>query len=257
MALHYHFSVDDVFDSLLRLSDWELDVTGDPVLALCRELGLEGCVTDLYLFRRMQGADGRWRRLDEITERAGEALAACPDLRFGPHAEDYATAPHAQAPAALRDTVEGLLEAIARFAPPAARARWLRLHYFSECFELAPLLASHGVKALLTTDKPAVAYRLDDAHRRVLAATGRADLVVEGAPLAMIRSHLRLESFVAEADDAPRFQARIDAALDMHGFVTLFTHEVDLADARVRRLARTAVAHLLRRGVPAVQRLEP
>jgi hypothetical protein len=67
-----------------------------------------------------------------------------------------------------------------------------------------------------------------------------------------VRSHLRLETFRDEAADPARFCDRIDAALDRHGLVTLFTHEIELDDPRVRSLAQAALAHLARRGVAPI-----
>ena len=39
--------------------------------------------------------------------------------------------------------------AIAHFVGPRQASRWVRLHYFSECFELAPFWRDKGVEALL------------------------------------------------------------------------------------------------------------
>ncbi len=247
--LGFHLSVDDVLESLLMLSDWRLGVDAQPFLAFCAQLASEGAITDLYLFRRMHGIDGRVRSLDEVVNPLViEALAKLAGVRFGPHAEDYATAPHAQALDRQAATMHGLFEVISRLASPEARARWVRLHYFSECFELAPLFREHGVEALLTTDKPVLTWRMGPRQAGELARLGR----TEANGLAMIRSHLRLENFVDEANDPARFMARIDKAFDSHGFVTLFTHEMDVADARVRTLALESVKHFARRGIPAI-----
>lgn len=231
------------------LSDWRLRVDAQPFLAFCSQLAAEGAITDLYLFRRMHGIDGRVRSLDEVANPlAIDALAGLAGVRFGPHAEDYATAPHAQALDRQAATMRGLFNVISRLALPEARARWVRLHYFSECFEIAPVFREHGVEALLTTDKPALTWRMGPRQAEELGRLGR----TEANGLAMIRSHLRLENFVGEADDPARFLARIDEALDSHGFVTLFTHETDMADVRVRTLALASVRHFARRGISPI-----
>ena len=101
-----------------------------------------------------------------------------------------------------------------------------------------------GVEALFTTDKPALAYRMDDDRKSEIARTGR----TTHNGLAFVQSHLRLEFFRDEADDPPRFCARIDEIIDRLGFVTLFTHEIELDDPRVRQLAVAALSHLEARG---------
>lgn len=244
----FHFSIDDVFGGLIDLSDADVSPARLPLFAFTEALAAEGAVTDLYLFRSGPDRDGRIRRLDEVSEGAARRLRGLAGVRFGPHAENYATAPHAQPIAAQRRTMAGLFSAIGRLSRAGQRSRWLRLHYFSECYELAPLWHAHGVEALLATDKPALAYRLPAAARAELGLTGRTSF----AGIDFVRSHLRLESFAAEAGDPPRFLARIDQALASHGFATLFTHEVELADPRVRGLAIAAVRHLAARGAPAL-----
>ena len=245
MNLTYHFSVDDVLASLLQLSDWRLDIGGQPCLAFLDRLHREyGAMIDLYLFERAVAPDGRVRQLREVDDRAVAALGAASGFRFGPHAVDHATAPHAQPLPDLIADMDRLCSTIARLAPPQRRSRWVRLHYFSEAWEAAEVWRRHGIEALMTTDKPAIAYRLEKPHREALARDGRTSR--DG--LGFVRSHLRLESFRRDARDPARFTSRIDEVLERHGFVTLFTHEIDLDDPAVRRLAETALGHLQRRG---------
>jgi hypothetical protein len=242
----FHLSVDDVFGAVMQLSDWGLPVAGQPMLAFLDRLHREtGAVTDLYLFAAAVLADGRRRRLDELTEAAAATLGAAPAFRWGPHARDYATAPHAQPAEEARADFAALLAGIGRIAPPARRSDWVRLHYFSELYELADLWSAHGITALMTTDRPAVAWRLPAAARAELAASGQ----TRHAGCGFVASHLRVEFFAAEAADPARFCARMDAALDRHGFVSVFTHEAELDDPRIRRLLAAACDHAARRGL--------
>jgi hypothetical protein len=249
MQLTYHFSVDDVLASLLQLSDWRLDVVGQPCLAFLDRLHREyGAMIDLYLFESAVAPDGRVRQLRDVDDRAIAALGAASGFRFGPHAIDYATAPHAQPAPDLIADMERLCATIARLTAPERRSRWVRLHYFSEVWEAAEVWRRHGIEALMTTDKPAIAYRLEPHYREALARAGR----TSRAGVGFVRSHLRLESLRGDADDPARFASRIDEVLDCHGFVTLFTHEIDLDDPAVRRLAETALGHLQRRGASPI-----
>lgn len=249
MAHRYHLSIDDVFGAVMQLSDWDLSIPDQPMLAFLARLARDhGAVTDLYLFERLTAPDGRVRDLGEVRPEAAERLSGTPALRYGPHARDYATPPHAQTPDELAQDMERLCAKIARFAPAERRSAWVRLHYFSEAWEAAEVWRRHGVEALMTTDRPAVAYRLGAAERAALSACGRA----EHEGVGFITSHLRFERHLDDADDPARFSARIDAALDRHGFVTLFTHEIDLDDPRTRRLMEHAVGYLSSRGVTPV-----
>ena len=240
----FHFSVDDVLGAVLQLSDWGVTVEQQPMLGLLARLHAEtGVESALYCFHDMTLADGRRRSLDEVSEAAGAVLAQAPAFRWGPHAVNYATAPHAQTVEAARASFTALEAALARFAPAHRRADWVRLHYFSELYELAPLWAAQGISALLTTDKPALAWRLPQGCKADLAAKGR----TSHAGMGFITSHLRLEVF--REDDPARFCDRIDAAVARHGFCTLFTHEADLDDPVLRRLLARACDHAARTGL--------
>lgn len=241
----FHFSVDDVLSAPLQLSDWEMLVRDQPMLGFLDRLHAEtGGVSDLYLFASARLADGRLRHLAEVSGPAAAVLGAAPGFRWGPHAADYETAPHGQSVADATRTFTALMAEIARIAPPERRADWVRLHYFSELYELAPLWRAAGITALMTTDRPALCYRLPEAARARLEQGGRADF--EG--IGFVTSHLRLEFFAGDAAQPGRFAERMDAAFARHGFVTVFTHEADLDDPRIRVLAATAFRHAAQRG---------
>ena len=157
----YHFSVDDVFASLLEMPDCE-SVPVPQMLRFLVDLHQSyGTQTDLYVF--LQGTCGRRpRSLLDLSSRVCARVNALPGIRFGPHALDYATAPYAQSLEEQRRTFDELYRAIAHFVGPRQASRWVRLHYFSECFELAPFWRDKGVEALLLTDKEAIAYRLPE-----------------------------------------------------------------------------------------------
>jgi hypothetical protein len=239
----FHFSVDDVLGAVLQLSDWGLTVEAQPMLGFLTRLYAEtGVESALYCFHDLTLADGRRRSLDQITGAACDVLAAAPAFRWGPHAVNYATAPHAQTVAEATASFAALDAALSRFAPPHRRADWVRLHYFSELYELAPLWAAQGITALMTTDKPARAWRLPEGCKADLAASGRTSHIGMG----FVTSHLRLEFF--RDDDPAQFCDRIDEAVARHGFCTLFTHEADLDDPVLRRLLAKACKHVARSG---------
>lgn len=242
----FHFSIDDVLGSLLQLSDWNLEISQQPMLAFLAELHAEtGVTSDLYLFLQAIAADGRTRQLKELSDAACETLKTARHLRYGPHARNYQTAPHAETVFDVTQGMTLLFENIERFSTPDQQSDWVRLHYFSELHELASLWTRHDVQALMTTDKPAVAYRLGRPEIDELKSTGK----TEFNGLGFIRSNLRLEFFLEDAADPARFCARMDDHLARQGFVTIFTHEDDLNDARVRKLLFAAARHAQKLGI--------
>ena len=233
----YHFSVDDVFAGLVE--------DGHPLLDFLSDFNSRhGARVDLYVFQRAAVA-GALRTLDAIAPALACRLDGLEWLRLGPHGDDYETAPHAQTPADQRAMLARIFRTLDRAAPASGRARWVRLHYFSECFELAPELRAHGVDALLTTDKPVGSYRLPEPCRLGLLRAGR----TEHAGLGFVRSHLRLENLAREAPPPGEVERRLDKILTAHGTVVIFTHEIDLMDERTRAMADRCFSHLRRVGV--------
>ena len=78
----------------------------------------------------------------------------------------------------------------------------------------------------------------------------RGATVYNGLP--MVRSHLRLERCVAEGMSERQAMRLAERAVEQHGFVVLFTHEVDLGNEQVRSLAAACIGHLTEQGVQAL-----
>jgi hypothetical protein len=228
MTPFFHLSVDDVLAGLVRASDRGDPLAADAMFGVLDRLHDEFEIfVDLYLFAESQ-LDSRQRSLDEISPAIGADLRARPWLRLGPHAANPETPPHRQTAMEVNTTLERLFASIDRLVGPAARSAWVRLHEFSEVYEAAPLLGAHGVRALLTTDKPAVAWRLPAATREQLRRDGRAHF----GGIEFVRSHLRAELLVAEGIDRPTLFRRLRDIVDAHGFLVVFTHEICFSDRR-------------------------
>jgi len=228
MVPFFHLSVDDVLASLVTASDrGHALAAADMIGALDRLHAEFGMPVDLYLFAecRLQGAR---RALDELSAAVATELRARSWLRFGPHAANPETPPHGQTIADLNTTLRRLFHTIERLVGRTARSSWVRLHEFSEAYEAAPTLAAHGVAALLTTDKPAISWRLPAAERDVLRRRGR----VHFGGIEFIRSHLRVEHLVDEGVDRATLLDRVRSIVDAHGFLVIFTHETCFDDAR-------------------------
>lgn len=228
MAPFFHLSVDDVFASLMTASDRGQALATAPMIGVLDRLHDEFATRiDLYLFGEDR-IDGVRRRLDALSPAIVAELRVRPWLRLGPHAADPQTPPHRQTVDDLSQTLHFLYGVIDRMAGPQARSRWVRLHEFSEAYEAAPTLKAHGVEALLTTDKPVGAWRLPPAERDMLLQRGR---TVYGG-IEFVRSHLRVESLIADGIDRTTLLDRVGRLVEAHGFVTIFTHEICFNDAR-------------------------
>jgi hypothetical protein len=241
----YHFSIDDVSKTLIEASDSGAGLFAHPFYALLESIhDAYGIEMDLYLFERTEVA-GRTRALSEVSDRLRADFDRTRWIRLGPHARDYATAPYAQTPENQIAAFSDIYREIDRFAGRERRAKWVRLHYFSEAYEAAPFLKSAGVEALLLTDKDAAAYRLGEAKRVELREKGR----VAHAGIELVRSHLRVENLVGPEWPWPKVEAALEAPLRAYAYLSLFTHEYELDRKEVRERMRECSAWLAARSL--------
>lgn len=237
----YHFSVDDVCRALVDAARYGDDPFKHDFFAFLKHLHDRANVNvDLYCFYQDGGVT-----LADVPSSFRDAFAENDWLRFGPHAMDYASAPHAVAPAKQREVFDLICAEIDRFAGPASYCEWLRLHYFSESFELAEYFQRRGITTLLTTDKPIGCYRLPAKEADVLRRTGT--VAYGGIDFAL--SHFRLENVVLPTPGVLPLAGLADAAVAAHGFVVCFTHERELVHGAVREAAVTFVDHMKARGI--------
>ncbi|MCC6510960.1 MAG: hypothetical protein IT423_17795, partial [Pirellulaceae bacterium] len=186
----YHFSVDDVLNCLLEIS--EAAPFQQPLMQFYKQLNdLYGAPVDLYLFYRL-GTDVNSPSLSDVPSGVRSWLLEAPWLRFGPHAVDPSTPPHSQTVAEQLAFCEQIYANISRLAGGNSKSQWLRFHYFSECYELADYLSGHGVTTLLTTDKPATSYRLPANHTQQLGRDG----ITRFNNINFVRSHIRIENLL-------------------------------------------------------------
>jgi hypothetical protein len=229
--------VDDVLDCLLEASDRYTDPFDHPLLGWLRELHESfGVRVDLYLF--WQGkVGGRLRTLAEVSSCFRRHFERADWLRFGPHARDYDLAPYSQAPEDQQATFDDIYNEIERFAGHDRTTRWNRLHYFSECYELASYFRQRGSDVLLLTDKLAGAYRLPEAQRHRLIGAGRLSL----GNMHLLQSHYRMEFFERDGRSEDDIATLLRGTLRRRGYVSLFTHEVDFARPTLRAIVETSL----------------
>ena len=226
----YHFSIDDVFECLIDATENYSDLFRQPLFSFLRRMHARyGANVDLYLFNRAH-VDGRVRSLQDVSDKFRHQFQYAAWLRLGPHAQEYDVPPHKQTPAEQLETFDETYREIERFAGPAKTTGFVRLHFFSEAFELASYFLARGTHTLMLTDKPAVAYRLDEPRRQQLSRNGW--LTHEG--LCLLQSHFRMENLVRDNVDAESTYGFIADTIARRGHVCLFTHEIDLQNQLVQ-----------------------
>lgn len=236
----YHFSIDDVIDPLVDAADRQLSLGAHPWFQFLDHLHAAYATRiHLYLFYATRLA-GRLRTLAELPLDFRAALRDRDWLCFGPHAHDPDTPPHTQTPSAQRAVFEAIYQCILQWVPSTHLSPWVRLHYFSESYELADYFASRGVTALFSTDKPAISYRLPAEAQARLGQHG----TVTYQGMRFIRSHGRIEQFVAQGYTPAQVQAVLASLLAQWRCAVVFTHAYELLRPEVQQMTWT-VLHAL------------
>lgn len=241
----YHYSIDDIFDSLIEVTDANVALFEHPFFSFLQSLNADYATSfDLYLFYQ-KNLQGRLRKLSEIPTRLKKDLISSPWLRFGPHALDYDTPPYTQSPTEQKQTFNAIYAEISRFTSLNNTSRWLRLHYFSEAYELAMYWQSKGVDTLLLTDKPVAAYCLPDQEREKLVSSG----FVQYQGLNLRRSQERIENLVDEGISSSDLQTRLTSYLKKYGCLILFSHEMNMRVPQVQQITRECLYYATKRGL--------
>jgi len=238
----FHFSVDDVFDSLIEVTDKKIPLFEHPVFSFLQDMHKRfGIPVDLYLFFQKE-IDGKFRTLSEVRDVRKELAAAGGWIYFGPHALDYHTMPYDQTAKEQCALFDRIYREIDRFAGAGQYADLVRLHFYSELYERADYFAKRGVLGLLSTDREVGSYRMPTEIGAELYRMGSATY----ERMHFIRTQFRLEFFVRDHFDAVAIEHAFRRSLSQYGYVVLYTHEIEFADPRIRSMLLTSLEVLHR-----------
>ena len=220
----FHFSIDDVFDSLIEVTDKDIPLFEHPFFSLLKEMhDTYGIILGLHLFFQKE-INGKLRSLREVRDLKKEIADAGGWIYFGPHALDYENAPYAQSRDEQIAVFNRTYDEIDRFAGKNSYAKWIRLHFYSESYELADYFKERGVTALFSTDKPVGSHRMPKNIKDQLNEAGRATY----ERMNFIRTHFRVEFFADDNLDESAIKNLIKESFAKYGYVIIYVHEYEL-----------------------------
>lgn len=228
----YHFSVDDVFDSLIEVSDERILLFDQPFFKFLRNIHQKfDANIGLHLFYQKK-INNNLRTLQDVPDLKGQ-LKNEKWLFFAPHALEYETPPYIQSIDEQTSAFEKIYREIDRFAGKDTYTKYVRLQYYSESFELEKYFKTKGVEALFTTDREVGSHRMPKEIADKLNERGYA----EYKGMNFIRTQFRVEFFAEEGITNRELLIRMENALTKFGFVVFYTHEVDMLKEKDRELA--------------------
>ena len=171
---------------------------------------------------------GKLRHLSEVRSLKNENSEGW--LKFGAHALNFDTPPYSRTLDQNIADFQNIFQELVRISDDNISTS-IRLHYYSECYEMKPLFESYAIKELFTTDKPTVAYRLSEIDKACLARNGTH--LVNG--LWFTSTHLRVEDFAKHNSNKLELYEKFSNIMKTTDKLILYSHECEHARGLVRQ----------------------
>ena len=219
----FHFSVDDVFNSLIEISDKKILLKHHWFFKQLYHLWkIHGVRTSCNLF--FEGIiNGRKRNLQEVRCIKNEIKEGW--LFFGPHALNLSTPPFKQNKSQQIKTFNNIYNEIDRFAGFKNRCTYIRLHYYSESYQLSNYWKQNKIKGLFSTDRSVGSHTMPKYVSKKLINFGNA----EYKSTVFIKTDFRVEwlSKIRRNINSDILNA-IKLRLKAKKFIIIYSHEYEL-----------------------------
>lgn len=244
----YHFSIDDVIDSLIDISNFSNNLFSQHFFNFLSNINQKyNTNIDLYCFYQKNTPD-KSITLNSISDNHKEILSKNPWLRFGPHALDTETAPYSQTPEQQIQVFDLIYKEIERFTGIKSKCELIRLHFFTESYELSDYFHTKNVHSLFTTDKPAISHRMNNTVKSELKNLGYATF----NGIDFIRSNFRIETLVEQNFSNKEIEDLLEHFLSTYGFVTFLTHEYELTRSEIKTTTEFVLNYLHKHNVSSI-----
>ncbi len=127
----YHFSIDDVIDSLIEVSNFSNNLFSQPFFKFLYTIHQKyNTNVDLYCFYQKNTSD-KPITLNDVSNNYKEIFSKNPWLRFGPHALDTETAPYSQTSEQQIQVFDLIYKEIEIFNSITYKCELIILHFFT------------------------------------------------------------------------------------------------------------------------------
>ncbi len=221
----FHFSIDDVFESLIEISDKNIPLKKHWFFKILYRLWKNYKVkTALYLFyqKRMNGDIRTLREVKDIKDQIREGW-----IYFNFHGLDKDNPPFSQTTLDQKKTFEKIRSEIIRFAGKKYFSSFVRLHYYSEAFQLSRYFAKKRVKGLFTTDKKVISYHLPKKNNKELLDIGFSTF----KKMKFIRTDFRIEK-LSNKKNLKKIKYFFLKKKNRKKNIIIYTHEYELKKSK-------------------------
>ena len=225
--INFHFSVDDVFESLIEISDSKIKLIDhwffSQLYFLWKKFNIKSAV---YLFYEGKILNKK-RSLKEVRNLKRELNGNW--LYFGPHALNHYSPPHKYKTKVQKEHFQKIYSEINRFAGQKYMAKKIRLHEYSESYELVNFFKKYNVNTLFTTDKNVGSHRMPLHKRSELINIGNTNY----KNMHFIRTDFRVENL---KNDINHNQIIFNQFFKNRKFITIYSHEYEMKKSKIKKL---------------------
>ncbi len=216
--MHVHFSIDDVFESLMSDSN---DVT--------KFINDLGCPVDLYCFYQQGDLN--------LSHVSNNYFKDNTYIKFGAHGLDKNTPPHSQIPHEQKKVFDKIYSDFNRLGFPYSNQ--VRLHEFSESYELSEYFKNIGVDRIFTTDKDDLLWRIPSHFKLLMNRHGYCDY----NGIRFVQTNIRIENLIGE--DKDKIKNMLDIIYSTKEYPNVMTHEYELYRPEVREMSKFVMDYLI------------
>lgn len=224
--IYLHFSVDDVLKSLIEVGDKKVKLLDHWFFSFLYKIHKKYKINIcLYLFYE-EIIRGKFRNLSEIPSIKNQIKNNW--LKFGAHGLNYQNPPHKISVNKQKKHISKIYKEIIRFSGKNNLAKKVRLHEYSECFEIKNFLKKYKVNSLFSTDRKVGSHRLKKKNSEELLNNG----LTHYKGMKFIRTDLRVENMINRSEK--KIISKIKKILEKKNFLIIYTHEYDLKNKNCR-----------------------
>ena len=221
-----HFSIDDVFESLIEITDKKISLKKHffykELYKLWKKYGIR---TGLHLFYEKK-INGKLRTLKEVRSLKNELKENW--LFFNIHALNNNVPPYKQSPNDQKKTFNKIFKEIERFAGKKYLTKYVRLHHYSESFELNNYFKKKKIIALFSTDRSVGSHRMPKKNSQELINLGE----TKYKSLEFIKTDFRLEWI--ENYNKKTITKKFKNCFDKKNRLIIYSHEYDFKRKKLR-----------------------
>jgi hypothetical protein len=215
----FHFSIDDVFEFLIEISDKKIPIKKHYFFKSLYNIWKKYKIkTGLHIFYEGK-IKNKLRTLKEVRIIKNEIKEGW--IYFGAHALNVNTPPYSQTPLDQKKFINDTYKEIYRFAGKKFLCKRIRLHYYSESYEISKFLRNKKIYGLFSTDRKVGAHRLPKKFSKKLIEKGT--LVYN--KLQFIKTDYRIEFLINNSKK--KIINSFIKTLEQKKFIIIYTHEYE------------------------------